>query len=83
MRRFTKETKEELISRIQLFFLKERGEEIGNLAAEQFLDFITNETASYFYNEGIEDSIKALQSRMENLEEDLYTLKRPHQNNRA
>jgi len=73
----SKEIKEEMIDRIQAFFIKERGEEIGNLAAEQVLDFITEEMASYFYNEGIEDSISALQSRMENLEEDLYTLKRP------
>lgn len=73
----SKEIKEEMIDRIQAFFIKERGEEIGNLAAEQVLDFITEEMATYFYNEGIEDSISALQSRMENLEEDLYTLKRP------
>ncbi|MFE1245509.1 DUF2164 domain-containing protein [Fictibacillus sp. NPDC058756] len=78
MKKFTKETKEEMIGRIQFFFLNERGEEIGNLAAEQFLDFISDEMASYFYNEGIEDAIKSLQSRMENLEEDLYTLKKPH-----
>lgn len=78
MKKFTKETKEEMIGRIQFFFLNERGEEIGNLAAEQFLDFISAEMASYFYNEGIEDAIKSLQSRMENLEEDLYTLKKPH-----
>lgn len=77
MRTMSKELKEEMIDRIQAFFIKERGEEIGNLAAEQVLDFITEEMASYFYNEGIEDSISALQSRMENLEEDLYTLKRP------
>ncbi|WP_229754324.1 DUF2164 domain-containing protein [Fictibacillus barbaricus] len=73
----SKEIKEEMIDRIQAFFIKERGEEIGNLAAEQVLDFITEEMASYFYNEGIEDSISALQLRMENLEEDLYTLKHP------
>jgi uncharacterized protein (DUF2164 family) len=77
MRTLSKEIKEEMIDRIQAFFITERGEEIGNLAAEQVLDFITEEMASYFYNEGIEDSISALQSRMENLEEDLYTLKRP------
>lgn len=77
MRTMSKEIKEEMINRIQAFFIKERGEEIGNLAAEQVLDFITEEMATYFYNEGIEDSISALQSRMENLEEDLYTLKRP------
>lgn len=77
MRTMSKEIKEEMIDRIQAFFIKERGEEIGNLAAEQVLDFITEEMATYFYNEGIEDSISALQSRMENLEEDLYTLKRP------
>ncbi|MFG6497711.1 DUF2164 domain-containing protein [Fictibacillus sp. UD] len=77
MRKLSKETKEEMITSIQSFFLDERGEEIGNLAAEQVLDFITGELGAYFYNEGIEDSISTLQSRVENLEEDLYTLKRP------
>jgi uncharacterized protein (DUF2164 family) len=82
MRKLSKEAKEQLISKIQIYFLQEKGEEIGNLGAEQFLDFISKEAASYFYNEAIDDAISALKSRMENLEEDLYTLKRPHHHSR-
>lgn len=65
--------KEEIIS----FFYQERDEEIGEIAAEAFLDFCLEKLGPYFYNEGIQDAIKIINERNMNAEEDLHSLKRP------
>ncbi|WP_059170571.1 DUF2164 domain-containing protein [Bacillus sp. FJAT-27445] len=74
---FTKQQKDQLISDIQEFFLKERGEELGNLEAENVLEFFKTELGPYFFNEGIKQSRKAAEEKMAQLEEELYSLERP------
>lgn len=69
--------KEALISKLQEFYLKERGEEIGSLAAEAILDFVLMEASPYVYNNAIRDARKVLQDRISLLEEELYLLERP------
>lgn len=61
-----------LIDRISQFFLAERDEEIGILAAEMVLDFICLEIAPIFYNKGIRDSIAYISERVE----DMYSLEK-------
>ena len=41
---------------IKNYFLKGREEEIGDLAAGLMLDFIIEELAPEFYNQGIQDA---------------------------
>jgi len=48
--RLTKERRDELVSEIKNYFLKEREEEIGDLAAGLVLDFIVEKIAPEFYN---------------------------------
>jgi len=62
-----KENREKLISEIQEYFLEERDEELGNLAAGFILDFIIENIAPTFYNQGIKDSIKYMNERVEDL----------------
>lgn len=62
-----KEKREKLISEIQEYFLVERDEELGNLAAGFILDFIIENIAPTFYNQGIRDSIKYMNERVEDL----------------
>jgi uncharacterized protein (DUF2164 family) len=52
----TNQQKDELTGLIQDYFSKERGEDIGNLAAMLILDFFVEELAPVFYNFGVEDS---------------------------
>jgi len=63
----SKEEKEKLISEIQEYFLEERNEELGNLAAGFILDFIIDNIAPTFYNQGIRDSIRYMNERVEDL----------------
>jgi uncharacterized protein (DUF2164 family) len=61
------EKKDEMVSLIKNYFLRERGEEIGNLAAILMLDFITEELAPEFYNRGVMDSYRCMQDMVEDL----------------
>ena len=63
----TKEKRNEMISAIKNYFLKEREEEIGDLAAGLILGFIIEELAPEFYNQGIYDSYKFMENSLEDL----------------
>lgn len=62
-----KEIREKMIIKIQKFFLNERDEEIGDLAAILLLDFIIENLAREFYNKGIKDCIAQLIVNLEDL----------------
>lgn len=62
-----KEKRQEMISSIKNYFEKERDEELGDLAAGMILDFITEELASEFYNQGVHDAYKFMNIRCEDL----------------
>lgn len=63
----TKEKKEAMVSAIQSWFLKEREEELGDLAATLILNFIVTELAPEFYNQGVYDSQRYMADRVEDL----------------
>jgi uncharacterized protein (DUF2164 family) len=72
-----KEQKDMIIQHIQTYFLNERGEEIGELAAGNFLDFFMKELEPYFYNNAVEEVRTLVEQRMAGIEEDIYAMKRP------
>lgn len=63
----SKEDKELMIRKIKEFFLKERDEEIGDLAASLLLDFIVENFAATFYNQGIQDCIVFMKDKLDDL----------------
>jgi uncharacterized protein (DUF2164 family) len=63
----TKEQRDQMVSAIKNYFLKERGEETGDLAAGLMLDFITEELAPEFYNQGVFDSYKYMEDMVGDL----------------
>jgi uncharacterized protein (DUF2164 family) len=65
--KLTKEKREDMISAIKYYFLKEREDELGDLAAGLILDFIVKELAPEFYNQGVYDSQKYMSDRIEDL----------------
>ncbi|MBM6619433.1 DUF2164 domain-containing protein [Bacillus suaedaesalsae] len=71
--------KERLIEQVQQYFQLERGEEIGSIGAEGFLDFVLKEASPYVYNQAITDARKVLNERISLLEEELYLLEKPIQ----
>jgi uncharacterized protein (DUF2164 family) len=63
----SKEKRDVMVSEIKKYFLKERGEEIGDLAAGLLLNFITEKIAPEFYNKGIYDAHAYMSERLEEM----------------
>lgn len=74
--KLTKEVKESLIDKIQTYFLDERSEEMGRLAAENVLHFFIEEISPAIYNQAIEDAKYMVDQRLSGIEEDLDSLRR-------
>ncbi len=72
-----KEQKAQIVAMVQQYFRDERGEEIGDLAAEFLIDFMIKQMGPFLYNQAIEDVQAVLNQKMAALEEDVYALKMP------
>lgn len=79
--RITWEQKTEIMGLIQNFFEEERSETIGNLAAEQLLDFICKQIGPHIYNIAVFDARRLINDRLGQIDEDLFTLERPTKRN--
>jgi uncharacterized protein (DUF2164 family) len=51
-------------------------EEMGEIKAQQWVDFILNEAGSFFYNQGIDDAKKYLSEKWIDLDIDLESFKK-------
>ncbi|MBS5913229.1 MAG: DUF2164 domain-containing protein [Paenibacillus macerans] len=67
----TKEQRNLVIPQIQQFFEEERGETLGELAADGVLDFFLTRIGPYVYNQALADCRQVLNERMVTLEEDI------------
>ena len=65
--KLTKETRDYMITEIKGYFENEREEELGDLAASLLLDFIIDELAPEFYNQGVHDSCNFMKEKSEDL----------------
>lgn len=73
---FSKEQKRQMIRLIQDFFKEERDEQVGIIAAENFLDFIDKEIGPYYYNQAIRDARRFLQGQIESIDTELYIMEK-------
>lgn len=65
--KISKEIQQEMITEIKAYFLKEREEDLGDLAAQLILDFFMEKLAPLAYNQGVLDSYKYMSERTEDL----------------
>jgi len=65
--KLTKEKRNDMASEIKRYYSREREEEIGDLAAGLMLDFIIEKLAPEFYNQGVYDSYKYMEDKIEDL----------------
>jgi uncharacterized protein (DUF2164 family) len=61
------DAKRRMIGEIQAYFLDERGEELGDLAALLMLEFFADKLAPQFYNYGIQDAHEFMSQRLEDI----------------
>jgi len=65
--KLTKEKKNDMVTKIKNYFLEEREEDLGDLASGLILNFIIEELAEEFYNQGVYDSYEYMNDRIEDL----------------
>lgn len=72
----TKEEREYAARRLQAYFVDERDEEIGDLAAALLYDFIAKELGPLFYNRGLYTAGLIARRAADGLEADIDAAKR-------
>ena len=72
-----KENKDQIITQIKIFFEEERGEPIGDLAADLLLDFMIKEIGPSIYNQAIADARTLLNQKLSQVEEEMDALEIP------
>lgn len=75
--RLPKEQKDEIVDRLKVFFEEERSESIGDLAAEQIIDFMMKELSPYVYNRAISDVRIMINEKFSQIEDELYAMEKP------
>ena len=75
--KFSKEEKEVIVRKIQLYFREELDKEIGSFDAEFLLDFFSEEVGAYYYNRGLIDAQAVLDKKVEDISEAFYELEKP------
>ncbi len=74
---FSKEEKDLIVRKVQLYFREELEQEIGGFDAQFLLDFFAEEIGGYFYNRGLYDSQAILEKRLDAIGEAIYELEKP------
>ncbi|MBX0359671.1 DUF2164 domain-containing protein [Halobacillus sp. Nhm2S1] len=72
-----KEEREYMVDQVKEYFELERGEVIGDLAAEQWVHKLAEEMGPFFYNKGVADARQMVEQKVMNVDEDLRSLERP------
>jgi uncharacterized protein (DUF2164 family) len=60
-------SRNQMTDEIKQYFLEERGEELGDLAAMLILEFFANKLAPHFYNKGIQDGHDFISQRLDDI----------------
>jgi uncharacterized protein (DUF2164 family) len=63
----TKQESDEIIPSLQKFFREELEQDLSEMRARFFLDYIVKEIAPYAYNKGVKDSEAYFRSKVEDL----------------
>ncbi len=72
-----RERKTVLTDSIREYVAAEMSMEIGNLAAENLLDFMLKQLGPLIYNQAIGDARAVVMQQMERVEEEIYALEQP------
>ncbi|NQV30525.1 MAG: DUF2164 domain-containing protein [Candidatus Marinimicrobia bacterium] len=74
---FSRELKNELVQKIQLYFQNELDQELGAFEAEFLLDFFSEYLGPHYYNQAVRDVQKHLSGYLDNLNDRIDELEKP------
>lgn len=81
--KISREQKAAIAGKVQAYFEGERSESIGQLAAEQIIDFMIGELGPFIYNQGIADARAMIAEKMAQIDDELYALEKPVMHRRS
>lgn len=70
--KFSKEDKEVLVQKLKRYFSAEMDQDVGQFECEFFLDFISKEIGSYYYNKGLNDAQAIIVAKIDDISDALY-----------
>lgn len=76
MKTLSKEEKAQLVRQVQAYFEDQQMDEIGNLAAEQLIDYMMEIVGPHVYNQALADVQKTLRAHNSQLEDALFLLEK-------
>lgn len=71
---FSRETRAEIVGRIQRYFNAELEQEIGAIPAELLLGFFAETVGPYFYNQGLADAQAVFAKSLDDVNDRIYGL---------
>jgi uncharacterized protein (DUF2164 family) len=71
---FSKETRADIVARIQRYFAAELDQEIGAIPAEMLLAFFTETVGGYYYNQGLADAQAVFAKNLDDVNDRIYGL---------
>lgn len=74
---FTSDEKAVLVTKLQRYFEDELDQELGQFDGEFLIDFISKELGSYYYNRGLMDARLVVESKLDDIDADIYGLEKP------
>jgi uncharacterized protein (DUF2164 family) len=77
LKKLNSEQKQALIGQVQYYIQMELGETLGDLAAENMVEFMLQTIGPLVYNEALKDARLVINERILSLEDELYTLEKP------
>ena len=69
--------KEEIVDEIKKYFDLELNQDIGQFDAEFLLDFFSRQVGPHFYNQGLADAGTLFETKLEDIQQNLYELEKP------
>lgn len=71
---FARPEREEIVDRIQRYFVAELDHEIGALEAEMLLGFFAERIGPFYYNQGLNDAQAVVAKSIDDISERIYSL---------
>lgn len=75
--KFSLQEKEQMIIKLQKYFLKELDSELEQFDADFLLDFISKEMGVYYYNKGLHDAQQVLNEKLDTISDAIYEIEKP------
>jgi uncharacterized protein (DUF2164 family) len=74
---FSIQEKEQIIVKLQKYFLNELDSELAQFDADFLLDFIAKEMGVFFYNKGLYDAQAILHEKLDTISDAIYEIEQP------